>query len=262
MEATINGGRLAYEDVGVGEALLLVHAFPLSGAMWRPQVAALSGRYRLIVPDLRGFGASELRAGPALMEQHAADLLALCDQLGVERFALCGLSMGGYISFAIMRAAPERVRALVLADTKVGADSAEAQAAREANAHLAEEQGAAALADKLIPGLLAPAAGAALRAELRTMIAANPPQGIAAALRGMAARPDSSATLAAISVPTLVLVGSEDGLTPPAEAQKIHTAVAGSQLVEIPGAGHLANLEQPALFNAALERFLAGAMLQ
>lgn len=256
MEALVNGGRLVYEDVGAGEALLLLHAFPLSGAMWQPQIAALQGRYRLIVPDLRGFGASEVREGPALMEHFAADLLALCDQLKIERFALCGLSMGGYISFAILRAAAERVRALVLADTKAGADSAEAQAGREANARLAESQGAAALADKMIPSLLAPATGAKLRAELRTIIEANPPQGLAAALRGMAARPDSFATLAMISVPTLVVVGSEDSLTPPAEARAIQEAVAGSRLVEIAGAGHLASLEQPALFNAALEAFL------
>ena len=229
MEALVNGGRLAYEDVGAGEALLLLHAFPLSGAMWRPQVAAFQGRYRVIVPDLRGFGASEVREGPALMEQFAADLLALCDQ---------------------------RVWALVLADTKAGADSAEAQAAREANARLAESQGAAALADKMIPSLLATTTGAEVRAELRTMIQANPPQGLAAALRGMAARPASFATLAALSVPTLVIVGSEDGLTPPAEARAIQAAVTGSQLVEIAGAGHLASIEQPVLFNAALEAFL------
>ena len=256
MEALVNGGRLAYEDVGAGEALLLLHAFPLSGAMWRPQVAAFQGRYRVIVPDLRGFGASEVREGPALMEQFAADLLALCDQLQIERFALCGLSMGGYISFAILRAAAERVWALVLADTKAGADSAEAQTAREANARLAESQGAAALADKMIPSLLATTTGAEVRAELRTMIQANPPQGLAAALRGMAARPASFATLAALSVPTLVIVGSEDGLTPPAEARAIQAAVTGSQLVEIAGAGHLASIEQPVLFNAALEAFL------
>jgi len=256
----LNGIRVHYADEGAGPAVMLLHAFPLSGAMWGPQVEALRGRYRLIVPDLRGFGLSDAPPGPYSMEQQADDAVALLDQLGVERAALCGLSMGGYIALAIMRAYPGRVAALALCDTRAGADSEEGRAGREANARLAEERGPAAIADKLIPGLVAPAAPEELRAELRALIAANSADGIAGALRGMAQRPDSAPGLAAIGVPTLVVVGTEDGLTPPAEAQALHAAIGGSRLVEIAGAGHLSNMERPAEFSAALGAFLDEAL--
>jgi 3-oxoadipate enol-lactonase len=257
MHASINGIQLAYEDVGVGEAVVLLHAFPLRGSMWQPQIELLQANHRVIVPDLRGFGASGLGNGPVTMDQFAADVLALCDHLGVDEFTLGGLSMGGYIAFALLRAAPERVTALILADTKAGADTPEAQVVREGNAKLAEEQGALAIAEKMLPSLVAPHASAELRTSLRQIIAANQPQGIAGALRGMAVRPDSFETLRATQIPALILVGSADGLTPPAEAHKMQDALRGSRLIEIPGAGHLSNLEQPIAFNTALKVFLA-----
>jgi pimeloyl-ACP methyl ester carboxylesterase len=166
--------------------------------------------------------------------------------------------MGGYIAMAFMRRHAARARALVLADTKAGADSDEARAGREANARLAEAEGAAAIADKLIPGLVAPAAGQELRAELRAMVLANTPAGIAGALRGMAQRRDSFEGLPAIAVSALVVVGELDGLTPPAEARAISLAIPASQVVVLPGAGHLSSLETPAAFTAALRDFLAG----
>ncbi len=258
MEANLNGIRVRFEDVGAGPALLLLHAFPLSAAMWRPQVAALQERYRVIVPDLRGFGGSDAPPGPYPMDTLADDAAALLAHLGVPRAVVVGLSMGGYIAFAFWRRHQDQVAALVLADTRAGADSEEGRATRETNARLAEEQGAGAIADKLIPNLVAAGASPALRAELRALISANSPDGIAGALRGMAARPDSSADLAGIAVPLLAIVGEEDTLTPPAEAERIVAAVPRGTLVRIPGAGHLSNLEQPAAFNAALLGFLAG----
>jgi pimeloyl-ACP methyl ester carboxylesterase len=258
METMLNGIRMHYTDEGAGPAVVLLHAFPLSGAMWRPQAAALRDRYRLIVPDLRGFGGSDAPPGSYTMEQQADDVVALIDQLGLEQVALCGLSMGGYIALALMRSHPARVRALALCDTRAGADSEEGKAGREGNARLAEERGPAAIADKMIPGLVAPAAPEALRDELRALVLANSADGIAGALRGMAQRPDSAPGLAAIAVPTLVVVGAEDTLTPPAEARALHAAIAGSRLVEIAGAGHLASMERPAEFTAALGAFLDG----
>lgn len=258
METIVNGITLRYEDVGSGPPLLLIHAFPLSGAMWRHQVAFFQRQRRLIVPDLRGFGGSDAPPGPTLMDQFADDLAALLDQLGIAHAAVCGLSMGGYITFALLRRHQQRISALILADTKAGADGAEAQAAREVNARLAEEQGPAALADKLIPGLVAPRAPAALRDELRALIAANSAAGIAGALRGMARRPDSFETLRQVQVPALFIVGEEDALTPMAEATAMHMATPGSSVAIIPGAGHLSAIEQPDAFNASAGAFLQG----
>lgn len=260
METMLNGIRMHYEDEGAGPAVVLLHAFPLSGAMWRAQAAALRQRYRLIVPDLRGFGGSDAPPGSYTMDQQADDVVALLDQLGLEQVALCGLSMGGYIALALMRSHPARVRALALCDTRAGADSEEGRAGREANARLAEERGPAAIADKMIPSLVAPGAPQELRDELRALIVANSADGIAGALRGMAQRPDSGPGLAAITAPTLVLVGAEDTLTPPAEARALSAAIAGSRLVEIAGAGHLANMERPAEFTAVLRAFLDGVL--
>lgn len=257
METNLNGVRIRYDDDGAGPAVLLLHAFPLSGAMWRRQAERLRGRYRVIVPDLRGFGGSDAPPGPLTMDQQADDAAALLERLGVERAAVVGLSMGGYIAFALWRRHQDKIAALALADTKAGADSDEGRAGREANARLAEEQGAGAIAEKLIPGLVAAGASQALRDELRALITANSTDGIAGALRGMAMRPDSTPDLAGITVPTLVIVGAQDALTPPEEAQKIAGGVAApSLLVELPDAGHLANMEAPEAFSAALEEFL------
>jgi 3-oxoadipate enol-lactonase len=259
METSLNGIRMRYEDVGEGPAVLLVHAFPLGGAMWRHQIEALRDRYRVIVPDLRGFGGTDAPPGNYSMDQQADDLAALLEYLGLSKVALVGLSMGGYIGFAFWRRHQDKVAALVLADTRAGADNAEGKAGREANARLAEEQGAAAIAEKMMPNLVAPGASQEVREELRRLIVANSPVGIAGALRGMAARPDSTPDLAGIDVPTLVVVGEEDGLTPPAEAEAIHKGVAGSRLERIAGAGHLSNLEQPGAFNTILGGFLGRA---
>jgi 3-oxoadipate enol-lactonase len=248
--ATIDGIQIAYRDEGRGRPLLLIHAFPLNGAMWDRQAAELARRYRVIVPDLRGFGAS--------MEQHADDLGGLLDQLGLgsEPVAIGGLSMGGYIAFAFLRRHRERVSALVLADTRSQPDTEEGRQVREQNARLAEEHGPPAVAEQMLPKLLSQHAPDALRAEVQHMIEANDRAGIAAAQRAMAARPDSTPLLATIGVPTLVIVGAEDGLTPPSDAKAMHAAIHTSRLVELPAAGHLSNLEAPEAFNRAVEQLL------
>jgi pimeloyl-ACP methyl ester carboxylesterase len=257
---TVNGVQLAYHDQGTGLPLLLVHAFPLNSAMWRPQLEALSARYRVIAPDLRGFGASELGRDAISLDLYADDLAALLDQLGAERVAFCGLSMGGYIAFAFLRRYRERIRTLILADTRAQPDTEEGRRNREQMARTAEEQGPGAIADQMLPRLLSPSAPEALRAEVRQIIEANDRRGIAAALRAMAARPDSTPLLATIDVPTLVIVGTEDVPTPPDDAQRMRGAIPNSRLIEIPGAGHLTNLEQPDVFNAAVDEFLSPAL--
>jgi pimeloyl-ACP methyl ester carboxylesterase len=252
--ANIGGVQLAYRDEGEGRPRLLIHALPLSGAMWDRQVAGLASSFRVIVPDLRGFGASQIVPGTVSLDQYADDLAGLLDQLGLRStpVAVCGLSMGGYIAFALLRRYRDRVGSLILADTRAQADTEDGKRAREQNARLAEEQGPAAIADQMLPKLLSPHAPEPLRAEVRRMIESNDRAGIAAALRSMAVRPDSTPLLSDISVPTLILVGSEDGLTPPSDAQAMHAAMADTRLVELPGAGHISNLEAPDAFNTAL----------
>lgn len=257
MQLYLPGIKLNYNEAGNGPVVVLLHAFPLAGAMWWQQVAALRANYRVIVPDLRGFGDSDAPPGPYLMDQMADDVAALLKERGVTQSAVVGLSMGGYIAFSLWRRHRQLLSALVLADTRAAPDSAEGQATREANACLVEREGPPAIAAKMIPNLVAPSANQTIRNTLTQLIHANSSQGIAGALRGMALRPDSRPDLASINIPTLVIVGSEDSLTPPAEAEAMHQALPNSTLVKIEGAGHLSNLEQPDAFNAALQSFFA-----
>lgn len=256
MEAFVNGVWLRYVDRGAGPAILFIHGFPFSSAMWQPQIAALHGRYRVIAPDLRGFGASSVPSGPYMMETFADDLAVLLDHLGIQRVVLCGLSMGGYVAFAFWRRYAYMVHGLILADTRAGADSEQARTGRMANIELVQNEGAAALADRQVPNLLAPTSSAAVQAQVRSYIERTQPAGIVATLQGLAARPDSSDLLPQINVPTLILVGANDSITPPDEARSLQAAISGSRLVEIPAAGHVTNLEQPDIFNAALSEFL------
>ncbi len=236
--------------------MVLLHAFPLRGEMFGPQWAALSDRARLVVPDLRGFGASGLSPGPSEMGAMADDVLGLLDHLGIDAAVVGGVSMGGYVSMALLRNDPGRVRALVLADTQMSADDAAGRQTRETTAQEVLATGTEALLP-LVDRLLAPGAAPPLRARVSEWVTTGSPEGAAAALRGMALRPDSRDILARFGGPVLVVVGAEDALTPPAKARAIADLVPGAELVEISGAGHLANLEQPEVFNAALSRFLA-----
>lgn len=253
MQITLPSGvRLRYDDEGTGRPVILLHAFPLSAALWRVQLTSLRDRMRMIAPDLRGFGGSGGNPPAQSLDDYASDVLELLDALGLDQVVLAGLSMGGYIAFALLRRAPERISGLLLADTRATADSDEVRATRAANAELVLREGSAALASRVLPNLVAPQASEALRAELLQIAAANPPEGIAAALHAMAARPDSTSLLANIRVPTTVVVGAEDALTPPAEARTMHEAIPESRFVVIPGAGHLSAIERPAEFNLAL----------
>lgn len=253
------GLRLAYHEAGKGPAVLLLHAFPLSKSMWETQIAALAGSYRCLAPDLSGFGDSEPTDGIYSMEDMAADAAALLDHCGVEQAVVCGLSMGGYAALAFCESHAPRVRALVLADTRAGADDEAGRARRHAQAAEVLEGGSAVLIPGLVPKLLGATSLSGrpdVRERLETYIADAPPEGVAAALRGMAARRDRTPVLARITAPTLVLVGEEDVITPLEESRRLHQEIAGSELTVLTGAGHLSNLERPDAWNAALAGFL------
>jgi len=262
MDATPSGAvRLHWREAGRGpQAVLFVHAFPFDGRLWDEQLARLPRRWRLIAPDLRGFGASEPGdADPFSMDLLADDLAALLERLDVPRAAICGLSMGGYVALALWRRHPERVRALALCDTRAAADSEEARRARFALIERIEREGAAAAADALLPRLVAERTRRErpeLVDRLRAIILEQPPDTLVRALRGMADRPDSTPLLPGISVPTLVVRGAEDALVAPEEAEAMARAIPDARLMTIPGTGHLPNVEDPAAFDRVLVHFL------
>jgi 3-oxoadipate enol-lactonase len=258
-QLAVNGVNLAVEVHGEGPAVLFVHGYPLDHTIWRDQIDALEG-YRRIAPDLRGMGRSDAPDLGYGLSTYAADLAALLDALGVERVVLCGLSMGGYIAFEFLRRWPERVRGVVLMDTRAEADGAEARRGRDAAAATAREQGAGAVAEAMLPKLLAP--GTLERSpetveRIRRMIAATPVAGIVGALAAMRDRPDSTDLLSTLdSVPVLVLVGQEDALTPPDAARRMAGLIPRARLIQVAGAGHIPPVERPSDTTAALRDFL------
>jgi len=258
MRVRIDGFDAAFDRTpGAGAPLVLVHGFPLDRTVWDWQSRALAG---VIAPDLPGFGESALRPGPPSIDAYADAVGALLDRLDVERAVVGGVSMGGYVALAFARRSPERVKGLVLVDTRAGADSAEAKRGRDETAAFVRAHGCAALADRMLPKLLAPRSlrdAAPLAARLSEMIASQPREGVVEALAAMRDRPDSTELLAKIDVPTLVVAGAEDALIPPAESRAIADAVRGARLEIIPDAGHLPNYERPASFNDVVLKFLS-----
>lgn len=259
-----DGVALTFDDSGTGKPLVLLHAFPLAGAMWTPQVEALRDEYRVIVPDLRGFGGSDGFPGSGSIARLADDVAALLDALGVrEPVALGGLSMGGYVALAFARHYPERLRALILADTRSEPDSAEARASRDQTIAVARAQGVAGVIEGLLPKLVSDATRLhrpQVVDEVRALASRQSTAGVVAALEALRDRPDAGPWLSSIKVPTLVLVGSADVLTPPDLARSLAQGIRGARLMTLDGAGHLSNLEAPAEFSAAVRLFLRGLM--
>ena len=259
---TINGTSINYADTGGdGRPVVLLHAFPLNSGQWEQQVDALSGRFRLIVPDLKGFGGSDAPedASSYSMDDYADSVAGLLDELGVQRVTLVGLSMGGYIAFAFLRRHRDRVEALVLADTRAEADPPEGKEKRSKQQEMVRGEGTSGLIDALTGALISEAtlnSKPDVVDRLRKLMD-NPPAGFVGGLEAMKTRPDSSGELSAIDVPTLVVVGEKDGVTPPDAARTIHNGVGNSEMIVIPGVGHLSNLEAPEDFTAALEKFLS-----
>lgn len=250
---------IAYEDDGTGSALVLLHAFPLDSGMWQDQRRAFADGYRVIAPDFPGFGGSAVSAG--LTIDSAADIVAeLLDHLGInERVAVAGLSMGGYVALAFARLYPQRLRALVLADTKADPDDA---AGREARNNLIETvtlKGPQGLTERLLPKLLAAGTNEARPhtvQHVREMAERQSMDGIIAALKALRDRPDANAGLPHISVPTLVIVGEEDQVTPVDKAETLSRAIPDARLVVLPSCGHLSNLEDSDAFSSSVRQFL------
>jgi pimeloyl-ACP methyl ester carboxylesterase len=267
-EITVGGRTIRWRETDPRAAgdrpntLVLLHAFPLSSAMWDAQFDAFSG-WRVVAPDTRGFrgpdGPPVERPGEPTMDELALDVEHVLDSLGLSQAVIGGLSMGGYLTFALFRRAPARFKGLVLANTKASGDSEEAKQGRRTMRALVQERGAAAVADEMLPKLL----GATTHRErpeiatrVRTLIEANSTEAIEGAIGAMLTRPDSRPLLSQIACPTWILAGEEDTLIPMAAAEEMHRAIAGAQLTTVPRCGHLANIEHPEAFNAALAGFL------
>jgi len=260
-EINVAGIKMAYEDRGRGPVLLLVHGVALDHPMWQHQIDDLSSQWRVIAPDLRGFGRSGVTAGEVSMEQFADDLAELITALAIDKpLVLCGLSMGGYVAWQFVRKYRERLRGLILCDTKASADTEAAAANRRKMAAEVTERGTKFVAESLLPKLFAPyttehnpeAVDYADQAILAT-----DPRAIAAAQLGMANRPDVTAELADIDLPTLLVAGQFDEISPVDEMREIEAALPQAELVIVPAAGHMAPLENPEVVNAALREYLA-----
>jgi pimeloyl-ACP methyl ester carboxylesterase len=227
--------------------------------MWEPQLTLAANGWRIVVPELRGFGVGAGDPPATSIDDYAGDTIDLLDALHIEMAVICGLSMGGYAALAMFRHAPRYFHAMVLADTKSPGDSAEAVSGRKGMQQLVREKGQAAVAEALLPKLV----GDTTRRErpdviedLRRQITGNSVESIVGALDALMTRPDSTPMLGTIHCPVQILVGDEDAITPPALSEQMHRDIPGSELAIIKGAGHMSNMEQPRLFNDALARFL------
>ena len=249
------GAELAVDVRGEGPPVLLVHGFPFDRTMWRHQLAAL-GRCKRIAPDFRGVGGSTAPADGYSMARYADDLVAILDALGIRQAALCGLSMGGYVVFELLRRHPERVKALVLVDTKPDADSSEAKRGRDELAAVAEREGPQGVIERLLPKLLARQTQSEVADQVREMARRWSVPALTGALRVLRDRPDSTETLRQVRVPTLVLVGSEDQIAPPDIGRAMAALVPGATFHVVPAAGHVAPLEQPLATSRVLADFL------
>jgi len=259
-----NGRALGFDDVGKGIPVLFLHGFPHDRSLWSPQLGALAAPARTVCMDLRGFGESAAGAG-AGVDGYADDAAALLDGLGIDRAVITGLSMGGYATFAFWRRHRDRVRALVLCDTRATADTDASRIARREMQALAEERGSMAVANQMIAGMVGKTTrekNPELVDALHRMMSLAPVRGVVDALDALMTRPDSTETLATIDVPTLIIVGEEDVLTPVKDARAMHLAIAGSRLEVIAGAGHVSNAERPATFNHVLSEFLVSLTAQ
>jgi pimeloyl-ACP methyl ester carboxylesterase len=255
----IRGINTGYEDAGDGAPLILVHGHPFNRSMWRDQIAVFSPRYRVVAPDLRGYGESEAVADKTMLEEFARDIAALLDELRLDNIILCGLSMGGQIALEFYRLFPQRVRALVLADTFAQLDDEERRQARYDTAERLLREGMERYAPEVLPKMIAPRTvrkRPEVAARVLSMMRTTSPRGAAAALRGRAERRDYTPLLPQIAVPTLIVVGSDDGFTPLGDAEFMRERIPLSSMVVIEGSGHMPNMEDPAAFNKVVGEFM------
>lgn len=252
-----SGLTIGYDQAGQGAPLVLLHAFPLDRAMWEPQLAALEDVAQVYAPDLPGFG--ESGAAPFTIDGVADVVAEFLVAQGIVKAAVCGLSMGGYVALALARRHPDKLSALILADTRAGIDDSTAKANRDKSIALVNEKGSAALFEGMLPKVMAEAVRTEkpeLVSRLKEIAGRQSAASVVAALVALRDRPDANPGLKAISVPTLVIVGEFDAVTPPLSSANLSAQIRGSQLVHIPGAGHLSSVENPDAFNAAVRGFL------
>lgn len=255
--AIIGDIRVGYDDEGTGEALVLVHGHPFDRSMWRPQVERFSrAGWRVIAPDLRGYGETTVVPGKTTLDAFARDIAGLLDRLGIDRFVLGGLSMGGQIVLECHRLFAHRLRGLVLADTSAEADTEAMRERRRATAERLLREGMGPYAGEVLYKMVSTGAPPEVAAHVLGMMRGAHPEGAAAALRGRAERPDYVAMLPAVAVPALVVVGAEDEFTPLADARVMSDGIPEATLVVVEGAAHMPNLERPAAFDEALHDFL------
>jgi 3-oxoadipate enol-lactonase len=263
---TLGARSTRYLEAGAGWPVILLHAFPLNADMWRPQLEQVPDGWRVIAPDLRGFGpAAEVQAGarPPTIDDFADDVDELMDALEIAEAVIGGLSMGGYVTFALCHRSPERFNGMILADTKAEVDTPEGRTGRQKMIELARVHGARAVGDEMLPKVLGSTTHGSrpqVVATVRQMIESASVEAITGALEAMLGRADSTSELAAISWPALVIVGAEDMVTPLAHAEAMQVGIARSRLVLLPEAGHLSNLETPDAFSRALADFLQSNM--
>jgi pimeloyl-ACP methyl ester carboxylesterase len=260
MNLFVNGRIVGYDDNGSGVPLVLIHGFPLNRMIWEAQWEGLHQHARVIAPDLRGFGESEMVAGTTDISTYADDVHEFLQAMAIEQPAvIAGLSMGGYIALAYARKYGAHVAGLILANTKATPDSAEGKAGRDKNIVVAQEKGAGAIAEGMLPKMFAPqtyTSNTGLVEQAKRIMESSTVPGIVGALGAMRDRPDALDVLSNTNVPTLILAGADDALMPMAEQEKMKQAARNSTLVVIPDAGHLSCMEQPDAFNNAVAEFL------
>jgi len=252
---------LHYSESGQGMPVVLLHGYPLSAAIWHEQQTRLSEHCRVITPDLRGHGHSPAPPGVYEMDLLAGDVLALLDALEIKKAAILGHSMGGYVTLAAWKLAPERFLALGLIASQAGADSEEARQGRYKMAEKVAAEGSKVVAEAMIPKLFAPGSPAAapIIEQVRQMILNTQPAGIIGALKGMAVRFDFGPLLPDLNIPVLVIAGDQDQIIPPAKAKAMASAVSGATLTTVANAGHMPMLEQPQATTTAIRHFLGAA---
>jgi 3-oxoadipate enol-lactonase len=243
-------------DLGEGTPIVWVHGYPLASGIFENQLAIRNVRH--VMPDLPGFGQSRPDGGEMTIDAYARLMIELLDQRGIDRAVFAGLSMGGYICLAVARLAPKRMRGLILLDTRETADSEEVRKGRYETVEKVRTSGVRPVVDAMLPKMLTPAAPRETRERVREIMSSSSPEGMIAALRAMATRLDATPVLATIDVPTLVIVGDKDPVTPPADAERMAKRIRGAKLVTIAGAAHLANYEKCNEVNRAVGGFVAG----
>jgi len=261
MHAFINGGNIYYIEKGdaAGLPVIFLHGFPFSHEMWKEQLELVGASYRTIAYDIRGHGLSDIGDGQYTIEGHVDDLIALLDHLKIQKTVIVGLSMGGYITLRALQRNPERFMGAVLCDTRAEGDTDEGKIRRFAGVKGVKEGGSAQFADGFVKAVFAPESFERKKdavAMIRAIIGRTPPLSIAGTLIALAARTDTSSTLGTIGIPTLILVGESDQITPPDASRAMHVKIKGAEIHLLPRAAHMSNLENPEAFNGHLTDFL------